>query len=119
MHGLEVTRWWQTLSAAERASLSYVRAPRRVFVRFVEPGATADDDAPDFYEHLVNHEVFLDDGTPRHICSAAGHARDAIRAGVVRASFRCPLAAEGCPMRALLAEAPGRDVRFSLRAVAQ
>jgi hypothetical protein len=108
----EVGFWWRRLPATERAALAPRREPPRIIVRFVEHEES--DDAVDFYEYLVNHEVFLEDGRPFHICSAHPLARAAIARGVIPADFRCPLDRATCPMRALLAHAPGRHARLTL-----
>ncbi len=111
-----VDGFWRRLSARDREALrrDSCRPPARVFVRFVEPG---DDEVPssdDFYEYLVNHEIFLEDATPLHICSAHPEARRVLSRGHVPHDFRCPRADLACPMRALLATCPGRDAKLRL-----
>jgi hypothetical protein len=112
----EVTRWWHRLTTAERRTLGRDagRPPRGVVGRFVEAGER--EDAPggvtDFYEYLVNHEIFLEDGRPYHICSAHPEARAAVNAGHVPATFHCPRGIAECPMRRLLDVAPGHDLRL-------
>jgi hypothetical protein len=113
-----VDRWWEELEPSERRALrpNAGRAPARVVVRHVA-GAELDEgdaDAGDFYEYLVNHEIILDGERTYRICSAHPEARAAIAAGRIPAEFRCPLARAACPMRSLLDEAPGCDVRFSI-----
>ena len=73
----------------------------------------------DFYEYLVNHEIYLHelDGV-FHICSAHEQARAVLRAGFIPASFSCPFAKIDCPMRSLLGVAPGCSVALSLGVVA-
>jgi hypothetical protein len=116
----DVDRWWQELAPAERWALrpNAGRPPARVVVRFVVAGEAeleeGDASTSDFYEYLVNHEVILDDGRCYHICSAHPEARAALAAGRIPAEFRCPFARPTCPMRSLLDEAPGCDVRFSI-----
>jgi hypothetical protein len=68
----------------------------------------------DFYEYLVNHEIFIDDGPKYHFCSAHPEARAVLSAGHIPAAFRCPRGESACPMRVLLDRRPGRDVRLSL-----
>lgn len=81
----------------------------------MEPGS---DDTEllvdDFYEYLVNHELCFYGGRTFHICSAHAEARAVVAAGRIPASFPCPRASTDCPMRKLLDEAPGCDVRLSL-----
>jgi hypothetical protein len=72
----------------------------------------------DFYEYLVNHEIYLVDiDHVFHICSAHEHARATLRAGLIPASFSCPFAKSECPMRSLLGLAPGCSIALSLGAV--
>ena len=123
-HRREVTTWWTGLSAEERRALGRDRgrAPAGVVGRFVEPGEAGGPCVPeeamptgtDFYEHLVNHEIFLDDGPRYQICSAHPEARALLRAGRIPATFHCPLGAVSCPMREILDRAPGRELRLSL-----
>ena len=99
------TRWW--------------KLPVRVEGRFVVRADPEPRDlfpSLDFYEYLINHEVYLHelDGTRHHICSAHERARETLRAGLIPATFSCPLAKEGCPMRKLLDVAQGRSIALSL-----
>jgi hypothetical protein len=117
----EVGRWWSGLAQADRRALSHdpARAPVGVLARFVEAGAADDDweDSIDFYEYLVNHELYLEDGRIFHICSAHPEARALVAREVVPAGFECPRADAACPMRGLRTLAAGRDVRLSLVSV--
>jgi len=109
----DVERWWDDLAPTERGALrrDAGRAPRGLVARFVEAGTEADDaGATDFYEYLVNHEIFLEDGRPFHICSSHPAARACLAAGLVPSGFRCPKGRAACPMRALADAAGGRDV---------
>jgi hypothetical protein len=112
----EVRRWWGELGADERRALGASgRDSASVVVRFAPPDEAADDgEVNDFYEYLVNHEVYLEDGRAAHICSAHPAARAVLAAGRIPAGFRCPRADASCPMRALLERAPGCEVRLSL-----
>jgi hypothetical protein len=114
----DVDGWWNGLAPAERDSLrrDAGRPPAGVLARFTDGESVGDDgdDATDFYEYLVNHEIYLDDGRTFHICSAHPQARGCLAAGHVPSTFQCPRRDAGCPMRALLDLAPGRDVRLSL-----
>lgn len=47
-----------------------------------------------------------------HLCRSHAAARAVIAAGRVPHDFACPLADASCPMRALLAEAPGKSLRM-------
>jgi hypothetical protein len=112
----EACDWWRQMSPACRHTLrrDAGRRPVRVVARFVEPGdghETADE-PNDFYEYLVNHEIYLDDGPPLRICSSHPEARTLIARGLLPASFACPRSDAACPMRALLDRADGRDVRL-------
>ena len=113
-----VTKWWRGLTPAEHRALRRDpgRPPAGVVGRFVVPDSRGEDagEPIDFYEYLVNHEIFLEDGRPYHICSAHPEARAAIAAGRIPAAFRCPRADVDCPMRALLSTTPGCDLRLSL-----
>ena len=140
-----VQQWWRHLPDAERRALSplwndksdscaYTRAeasdgkkrflkiPLRVVGRFVDPRDRSEaNEIPnvDFYEYLVNHEIFLDDVRASHICSAHPEARAAVSAGHIPADFDCPIAKSGCPMRALLAADAGRSIVLSLAPAAR
>lgn len=114
----EIHEWWRRLPSDVRHELTRDpgRPPRRLVARFVEPDEPAEEPG-DFYEHLVNHEVTLDDGPVFHICTALPEARAAIRAGRIPAGFSCPRAigpSSGCPMRRLLDRRPGHDLQLSL-----
>lgn len=111
----EIHEWWRGLPSDVRHELTRDpgRPPRRLVARFVEPDEPAEEPG-DFYEHLVNHEVTLDDGPVFHICTALPEARAAIRAGRIPAGFVCPRAAADCPMRRLLGRRPGHDLQLSL-----
>jgi hypothetical protein len=110
---VDVRDWWRSLSTADKSSMRDARPPPGLVARFVEPGAFEPDATTDFFEYLVNHEISLEDGSTRHICSAHAEAREVIRGGVISAGFVCPLARTACPMRALLDEGPGCDLRLS------
>jgi hypothetical protein len=116
----QVMTWWRGLPPGARSALrdDPARPPAGVVARFVEPGASADapEESTDFYEHLVNHEVYIDDGPTFQICSAHPAARAVLACGHLPADFACPRGDAACPMRALLAIGDGRDVRFALRA---
>lgn len=120
--------WWSGLRAAERRQLSALVDPRaescsysrtaradgssvwyglsiRLRGHFVEQDrARPEDTFPvDLYEYAVDHEIWLAEGPAFHVCTQHAAAREAVRAGLIPASFSCPLREEGCPMRHLLA----------------
>ena len=114
----EFDQWWKTLGASDRYSLRQQpgRPPVGVVARFaeVEPAADDGDENVDFYEYLVNHELWSEDGRVFRICSAHPEARSLLRRGRIPASFQCPRATPACPLRALLDAANGLNVRLSL-----
>jgi hypothetical protein len=119
-HARQVAGWWKSITPEQRRTLrrNAGGAPAGVMARFVrgdeaeETEETSETFANiDFYEYLVNHEVFLEDGRSFHICSAHPAARAALAAGHIDAAFRCPRADAACPMRALLDRAPAGDRR--------
>ena len=114
---IDSTSWWQALTPAQRRTMRRDpgRPPPGIMGRFVEAGAHdehAADGLRDHYEYFVAHEVFLVDRPAFHICSIHAAARATVVKRHLAATFRCPLADARCPMRALLAQAPGCDVRF-------
>jgi len=50
-------------------------------------------------------------------CQAHPTARQALRAGLIPADFRCPFAHERCPMRELLSRRPGHAVVLTVASV--
>lgn len=114
----EFDQWWKTLGTSDRYSLRQHagRPPVGVVARFVDAERLADDgeENVDFYEYLVNHELWLEDGRTFRICSAHPEARALLRRGRIPAIFECPRRAAECPMRALLDAANGLSVRLSL-----
>ncbi len=115
VQAVEVDEWWRGLAPFDRRELrrDAGRPPARIVARFVDPdeGLTTSDD---FYEYLVNHEIYIDDGPKVHICSAHPEARAVVATGRIPTGFRCPRGEEVCPMRALLDQNPGHDVQLSL-----
>ncbi len=93
-------------------SLARGRIPRGLRVTWSEPSQEAELPNVDLYEYLVGHELFLVDPPGFHICTAHAAARDAI-AGELRPDFRCPVGRGDCPLRNLLALAPGKCARFA------
>jgi hypothetical protein len=113
-----VAMWWQGLTPEARRTLKWRRAtpPLVLLGRFVdaEPGDDEASHPSDFYEYLVGHEIYLDDGRRFHICRAHERARAALARGRIHAAFACPLRHENCPLRRLLELRTGRDLRVSL-----
>lgn len=101
--------------------LTLLRADEASFIRAgIEPigGDQPDPQAllwhDDFYDYLVNHEVYILREQPFHICTQHPQARAAIQAGTIPADYACPLARQDCPMRSLTARFPGAALRLSL-----
>lgn len=126
--GMEnVGRWWGEMGETARADVIELWAecggPEglcrvQVAVQWVEKPEPENDSYwwhPDFYEYLVNQEIYLLDEPLRHVCTRQTVAREAVRAGLIPASFACPIGDEGCLMRNLLACAPGKSARLKLR----
>jgi hypothetical protein len=70
----------------------------------------------DYYDYLVNHEVYLFQvpGHVVHVCTAHPLAAAAARAGCIPTGFSCPLRRPDCPMERLLSCAPGKSFCVSL-----
>ena len=136
-----VNHWWIQLAEAERTELaaqwdakkdSCASAPStegsnggtksrisiQVCGNFVdeELQETEDEFPNDFYEYLVNHEIFLVDlQRTFHICTRHPEAQRAIRRGRIPAGFSCPFRSQECPMRALLSLAGRHAVALDLK----
>jgi hypothetical protein len=114
----EVDRWWRRMTPAHRRTLRHDpgRPPPRVVARFVEPGDVSDsgEGTIDFYEYLVNHEIYLEDGPLLRICTSHPEARANVARGLIPACFECPRGEPACPMRALIDRAMGRDIALRL-----
>src|SRR5689334_13907513 len=112
----DVRRWWHSLSRKERDSLREERFPSEICARFEEPGEEEALEIPDdFYEYVVAHELTLWPTRTFTICSAHEEARVVVAHGLIPADFVCPLSKVDCPMRVLLAEAAGKNVRLQKR----
>ncbi len=139
-----VRRFWRGLDGAVQAELDLLYDERAESSAYLNKGVsgervrwqklairtegrlvTHEDSEPkdtfpniDFYEYLVNHEIYLHEfDRVFHICSAHEQARAVLRAGFIPASFSCPFAKSDCPMRTLLGLAPGCSIALSLGAV--
>lgn len=119
--------WWKGLSADDRRSLLAPcdrRAPQQARRRLHVVGSFGDADVDaeerafpiDLYEYLVNHEIYLSDdpGPTYHICTRHPAAARVVRAGLVPATFSCPLRRQECPMRRVLALGGGRSLRLDV-----
>ena len=128
----EFVAWWATLSDVEREEMTERWAAETsespdagdsgaftvlLEARFVE-SARGEELLVEAEERLAlatlddwiqGHPEYAWGLTERtfHICRAHPKARAAVRAGVVPADFRCPLARDQCPMRKLLNTRPG------------
>jgi hypothetical protein len=139
-----VRSFWRGLDEAARIELDLLydeRADSCAYLHTGDPGEKAtwqklavrvegrlvtrqDDESKDtfpnidFYEYLVNHEIYLKEFHHLfHVCSAHEHARATLRKGLIPASFSCPFAKTECPMLRLLGTAPGCSIALSLGAV--
>lgn len=110
-------KWFRGLSRKKRELLRRVRARDEVVVaRYVEPDEAPDDEdgARNLYEYLVNHEI-LEVIQVFRICTAESAAREVLDRRHLPVAFTCPRSDKNCPMRQLLAQCPGHDVRFLAR----
>ncbi len=106
---------------ASRQKLDAHWKPRRanpllvLLGRFVDAEPVDDPAEPsDFYEYLVAHELYLDDGPKFHICRAHALARARVARGRLSADFVCPIDRSDCPMRKVLDLKAGSDLCVSL-----
>ncbi|MHA3771777.1 hypothetical protein ACXR0O_09605 [Verrucomicrobiota bacterium sgz303538] len=68
----------------------------------------------DFYEYLINHELYFVEPRPFHVCTEHHIARQAVRSGYINGDFQCPLGRETCPMRTILHYTCGQSISLSL-----
>jgi hypothetical protein len=124
-----IDEWWAHLDASSRAEAlqlwhQYSQAESglavHVEVRFADDSDedTADFWHSDYYDYLVNHEMYLFEVPGIHICTQHPLAAAAVRAGFTPHDFSCPLQAGDCPMRRLLDRAPSRSLRLTVSIVA-
>lgn len=95
---LDVIELWRTTSFDQRSVACVEAHP---------VSAHLSDDHPsywhnDFYEYLINHEVYLIEEPGPHVCTQHPTARAAARTGFIPSTFSCPFAHRDCPMRQLL-----------------
>jgi hypothetical protein len=120
---LAIDEWWAKLDEFSRSEALHLwddcreaegGLSVRVEARFAEEQDEESDDFwhSDYYDYLVNHEIYLFDGPRFHICTRHPVAAAAARAGVVPHDFCCPLRSTDCPMRRLLSLSPGKSLRL-------
>jgi hypothetical protein len=121
--------WWAHLDASSRSealqlwhecSQTESGLAVRVEARFADDHEDERGDFwhSDYYDYLVNHEIYFYRERSFHICTQHPVAAAAARAGFISHDFTCPLQAGDCPMRRLLAHSPGRSVRLRVSIVA-
>lgn len=106
----------QFIKTGSNGSTQWHRIPARIQARFSE--VDEDDHGTwhsDFYDYLVNHEVYLTDLRQTfHICTRHPIAEAAVRSGRIPSDFNCPFAHAGCPMRLLLTQGNGCAIRLEV-----
>lgn len=131
--GEAARHWWAHLDERQRAdiielweSAQHTGQPPEAYVcaetvaeresdepdESTEPGTRWDND---FYQYLVNHELYLERDKAFHICTQHPQAKAAIQSGTIPAGFACPLANHDCPMEHLLSAAGRKSLRLNLR----
>jgi len=122
---LAIDEWWTHLDETSRSEAlrlwhmcghSENELQVRVEARFVDE---FDDEGDafwhnDYYDYLVNHEIYLFQVPVFHICTRHPVAAAAARVGVVPHDFACPFASGDCPMGQLLRLSPGKSLRLSV-----
>ncbi len=115
-----VLEWWNGLHENQRQSLvhSYeAESYPKNFVVYRDSNSEEQVDTvvegvfvDDRYEYLVNHELFTKPVRTFHVCTAHPVARAVQIKGILPSDFICPLsqAEAQCPMRQILAQAPGQ-----------
>jgi len=69
----------------------------------------------EFYEYLVNHEIYLDVFDKKfHICTAHQKIREYLLIGYIPKEFACPLKSENCIIRSIL-EKCGWSIRLKYK----
>ena len=130
-----VCRWWADLTDKQRGQLVAEWDERREMVFFTpEPGdcwemlpvviggrfipkeqpLVSPEWHADYFEYLLKYPELLVNAPAERVfalgCTAHPEARAALKAGCIPAGFTCPLANSECPMRKLLARAPGQSL---------
>lgn len=127
IHNPEVESWWRALDEMVRVELespwSEDSEPRdqdfAILVgHFVDPEDRRDDRLArrELNEYINNRAVgfFLSDRTFHVGCRAHQQARTALSSGRLRASFRCPVGRQSCPMLAAIARAGGSSIELEV-----
>ena len=124
-----IDEWWAHLDASSRSEALHLwhecsqaefGLAVRVEALFADDHAkeTGDFWHSDYYDYLVNHEIYLFNVPGVHVCTQHPVAATAVRAGFIPHDFSCPLQAENCAMRRLLSHSPGRSLRLRVSLVA-
>lgn len=117
----EAEKWWISLSSdtqieiinfyesdvhgisdsVDDVSNNYLQNEERLYLTAEEISSLEEYDFPrkEFYEYLVNHEVFVDlSKRPWHICRSEKSLRKYLALGILPKNFTCPLSNASCPM---------------------
>jgi hypothetical protein len=124
-----IDEWWAHLDASSRSEALQLwhecshdesGLAVRVEARFADgpEEQMGDFRHSDYYDYLVNHELYFYRARPFHICTRHPVAAAAVRAGFIPHDFSCPFQAGDCAMRRLLAHSPGRSLRLRVSLVA-
>jgi hypothetical protein len=124
-----IDEWWAHLDAPSRSealqlwhecSQAESGLAVRVEARFAEDHEEKAGEFwhSDFYDYLVNHELYFFRERSFHICTRHPKVAGAVRAGFIPHDFTCPLESGDCAMRRLLALSPGKSVRLGVSIVA-
>lgn len=120
-----VDRWWEDLDESGRRDVielwqeTALTGPVEVRVSgvFVDRDESEDSSAfwhNDFYEYLVNNEIYLLDPIQAHVCTRHPLVRAAVQTGLIPDDFECPFSDGNCPMRRLLGVKPGKSIRLGV-----
>ena len=123
---LAIDDWWEHLderSRSEALDLWYecrnsdADLAVRVEARFADDQEENGTDYwhSDYYDYLVNHEIYLFKMPGIHICTRHPVAAAAVRAGTIPHNFCCPFQSADCPMRRILSLAPDKSLRLSVK----
>lgn len=118
-----IDEWWAHLDTFSRSEVLHLwnecRQTESGLAIRVEALVASDRDEEtgdfwhcDYYDYLVNHEIYLLDPPSFHICTRHPVAAAAVRAGFIPHDFTCPLQSGDCAMRRILAHSPGKSLRL-------
>jgi hypothetical protein len=126
----DVVTWWLELDFSSRRQVHQLWADciaanaGQHIVACVEGEFVEDEEMDDggfwhqeLYNYLVNHELHFDEDHHRYFfqgCTQHPLAKAAIAAGRIPSNFTCGLDATSCPMKKILAVAPGKTMRLRL-----